>query len=92
MADSLKLFVWGGEGCLENYRPGSATALAYTLDEARELVKTAVVKYYACGVEAWMDADEAKEAEVEERTKYAFLLRPPIVYEVPTALLHHGSK
>lgn len=94
---SLALYVWRGAGVLENYGTGKAFALAYSADQARQLLRDKMMTD-ECGpvwylTSAYRDSDVWDEDDKAEcAAKLAFLTAEPEVFTEPVALYQMGSE
>lgn len=87
----MTLYVWSGEGVLENYRSGFCIVLANNLEEARSLAFDQILILKA----DLFDDPSAFFTEEEEELldKYTgFLSNEPKVYTSPVAFAIEGSE
>lgn len=82
----MKLFVWRGKDVLRDYSSGIVFALAFDVEQARNLVLHEFAKEYIYDNENWWMDDE----QIEERHK--FLSNDPEVFENPIAIYKEGGE
>lgn len=90
--DNLSLYVWRGADVLPRYGYGIAFALAYSADQARQILREKLTA--RDGPWWWCDTDEHildDDDKADRARQLTFLTAEPEVFNEPVALYQMGS-